>query len=287
MRVSYGSKKPMIIRIVFVVSTIFVVVFSAPLVTKGLTQLSNGVGTVYDSSVVSRIRMLLLYCRAFELDAFSCSREQELIGILDNVEEFANSLDEVALEFQPLSQELLSQLANDSFCPGVDLDSVTGLNFSSIVNDAVTSLGVDNFTLPQAEEARETLDTAQQTAVRVETTSENISIQDWQSLIFIVPFSIFAFLFLVGVVLVWFDRNVTWYICILSWVVLPLFIILVVICALCSGAIVIAASANAGKQCHALVLSRTRMFNLLLSNPLLQISVPAGMIIHQEVHLLK
>ena len=176
---------------------------------------------------------------------------QETIGILDNVEEFANALDEVAQVAQPLSKDLASQLANDSFCPGVDLDSATGLNFSSIANDAVTFLD-QNFTLPQAKEARETLDTAQQTAARVETTSDNISIQDWQSLIFIVPFSIFAFLFLVGVALVWFDRNVTWYICILSWVVLPLFIILIVICALCSGAIVIAASANAGKQVSAM-----------------------------------
>jgi hypothetical protein len=221
MRVSHGSKKPMVIRIIFVLSVGVLVTFSGLLVTQGLTQLKSGIGTVYASSV-------------------------EFNGILANVEEFSKSLDEVAKVVQPLREEVVSQLSGDVFCPGVDLNSVTGVDLNSIANKAATSLdGVENFTLPQATVFQETLDTAQETSDKVETTSENITPKDWQALMFVVPFSIFAFLYLVGVALVWLDRNVTWYICILSWVVLPLFTILIIICFLCSGAIAIGASANA------------------------------------------
>jgi hypothetical protein len=191
-------------------------------------------------------------------------------------------LEEVAQLVQPLREELVSQLSGDVFCPGVDLNSVTGVDLNSIANNAATYLdGVENFTLPQAEVFQETLDTAQETADKVETISENITPQDWQALIFIVPFSIFAFLFLVGVALVWLDRNVTWYICILSWVMLPLFTILIIICFLCSGAIAIGASANAGKgtrvaMCYLLVYGTgsPERHNLRISyaTPFIQIS---------------
>ncbi len=55
MRVSHGSKKPMVIRIIFVLSVGVLVTFSGLLVTQGLTQLKSGIGTVYASSVVSII----------------------------------------------------------------------------------------------------------------------------------------------------------------------------------------------------------------------------------------
>ena len=104
-----------------------------------------------------------------------------------------------------------------------------------------------NFTAKPIAETQYIVDKAQQTIDKVETTSDDITPKDWQSLMFIVPFSIFSVLFVLGVALAWCDRVVPWYTCILTWIILPLFIILIVICFLLSGGIAIVASANAGE----------------------------------------
>ena len=76
-------------------------------------------------------------------------------------------------------------------------------------------------------------------------TADNITLGSWQSLIFIIPFPIFSSLFVFGVLLAWFGRFHRGYARFLTWGVLPLFFILIVICYLLSGAVAIAASANA------------------------------------------
>lgn len=176
---------------------------------------------------------------------------QELNRILGEVNDFTNVLQEVGQVIQPLKDNLIARLANDSFCPGVNLSEVTGVDFDSILNDTVTTLdSVNDFTIPLANETIEVLDAAQKTTNNMENTSDNITPTDWQSLIFVVPFSIFAFLYLVGVALAWRKKHVSWYTCILSWTVLPLFVVLIILCFLCSCAIVIGASMNAGKERH-------------------------------------
>lgn len=62
MKVSYGSKKPLIIRITFILAAITLVAFATTLVTQGLTQLRNGVGTLHASSVV-RVMICVLAWR--------------------------------------------------------------------------------------------------------------------------------------------------------------------------------------------------------------------------------
>lgn len=151
----------------------------------------------------------------------------------------------------------MTRLSNDTFCSNVDLNAQTGIDFDSIINDAVVFLdNLGDFNTEGVDNAESAFDTIEQTADNVEQTADNITPQSWQSLIFIVPFSVFAVLFLVGVALAWCEKSVAWYTCMLSWVVLPLFIILIVICFLCSGGIAIAASANAGKT---IVVSLSRL----------------------------
>jgi hypothetical protein len=140
---------------------------------------------------------------------------------------------------QLLKENIVARLANDSFVP----------DFDSILNDTVTTLdSANNFTIPKENETLEALNAAQKTTNNMENTSDNITPTDWQSLIFVVHCSSFVFLYIVGVVLAWRKENVAWYTCILSWVVLPLFVVLIVNCFLCSGAIAIGASAKAGKE---------------------------------------
>jgi len=146
----------------------------------------------------------------------------------------------------PLRNELISRIGNESFCPGVDLEAQTGVDFDTIINDAVTFLdSLGNFSEVDVSETRDVVEQAQSTNDNVQETSDNITPSDWQSLIFIVPFTVFSVLFCLGVALAWCGRAINWYTCFLKWVVMPLFIILIVICFLCAGAIAIGASANA------------------------------------------
>ena len=154
-----------------------------------------------------------------------------------------------------LRDELVSKLSNDSFCPGVDLNAATREDFDAIIQNTTTFLeDLGNFSLAKVDDTQEAVQTAQDTTEAVRRTSENITPSDWQSLIFIVPFSVFAVVFLVGVALAWYERDVKWLIFLLRWIVLPLFIILVVICFILAGAIAITASANAGKTIRWVVI---------------------------------
>lgn len=223
MRAIEGSKKPMIVRIVFVISAIMVVTFAALLVTEGLTQLKSGVVTVYDSSVeVGRI-----------------------LGVIDD---FANALEGVGDNVAPIRDELVNRVSDDNFCAGVDLNAVTGIDFDSLTANVVEYLNeIEDYT-GFSDDIQEATADLRRAAQSVEETSENITPRDWQSLMFIVPFSVFAVVFVVGVALAWCGRSITWYTCILSWFVLPLFILLVVVCFIVSGGIAIAASINAGRR---------------------------------------
>lgn len=151
MRVSESSKRPMIVRIVFIISSMFVVAFSALLVTQGLTQLRNGVVTVYDSSV-------------------------EVGRILGEVDELVTALDNVGQSAVPIRDELVTRLANDTFCPNVDLSAQTGEDFDTIIDDAVVFLeDLGDFEGADVSEAKHVINKAQETTVTVSETSDQIA----------------------------------------------------------------------------------------------------------------
>jgi hypothetical protein len=221
-QVPYGSKKPMIYRTVFLTATITLVIFSTLLVTKGLTQLNNGINTLYDNSV----------------------KVNGIIADAQNVLETVVQTSEAAASLRNATE---SRLQEREFCPGANLSAVTGADFDVIIPEVISVLNdLGNFSQGEMTNVQEALDQAADTGDDVEYTFNNIQINDWQSLIFIVPFSIFCFVFIVEALLAWFNKSFKWLTRIIKWLVLPLFFILVIICWACAGAIAIGASANAG-----------------------------------------
>jgi hypothetical protein len=212
----------MIYRTTFIIAAITLVVFMSLLVTKGLTQLKNSINTFHQNAV-------------------------EVNRIINNVEYLLDTVDQTTKSAVSLRDETLSRLQDGEFCPGGDLSAVTAGEFDVIIPQVISILnGLGNFSQEETEDVQRALDQAADTVGDVEETSDNIQVKDWQSLIFIIPFSIFCLVFIVGVLLAWFDISLKWLTRLITWFVLPLFFILVVVCWGCAGAIAIAASANAG-----------------------------------------
>jgi hypothetical protein len=222
LKVPRGSKKPLIIRTTFIIAAIILLVFSVLLVTKGLTQLETGINTVYSSSV------------AWD-------------GIIGQAQQIVDTLRTRGEEAIPLREELVAQL-NDEFCSGTNLTAETGTEFDAITQNVTSFLyGLGNFSQDDVAELEAGLANAAASSNNTAETLEKIELDSWESLIFIIPFSIFFTVLVAGVLLAWFDRSIKWFTFALSWVILPLFFIMIIICYVLAGAIAMSASANAGK----------------------------------------
>jgi hypothetical protein len=196
-------------------------VFSVLLVTKGLTQIETGINTVYSSSLA--------------LD--------ELIGKAEQVVDKLSTAGEQAI---PLRDEVVSQLTD--FCQGANLTAETGTDFDAITENVTSFLNdLGNFSQDFVEELEYGLDNASHASSNAAETTEKITLESWESLIFIIPFSIFFTALVVGVLLAWLDRSNKRFSFFLSWAILPLFFILIIVCYIIAGGFAIGASANAGK----------------------------------------
>ena len=220
-KVPYSSRWPMIIHTAFIITNITLVIFTALLVSKGLTKLESGINTIHSNS-------------------------QMVNQIIDEVSSFVDAIDNTVREGISLWNATISLLKNN-FCPGADLTVETGTDFDAIIENITTFLNrLGNFLQVNIADAQEASCTASNTGDSIESTSYNIQLKIWQSIIFIIPFSVFSIIFISGVLLAWFDWSFKWLTSLITWLMLPLFIIWVIICWVCCGAMAIGASANAG-----------------------------------------
>lgn len=220
-KVPYGSKRPMIIRTTFIIAAITLVIFTALLVSEGLTELETGINTLYSNARTAN-------------------------QIIDEVNSFINAVDNTARASVSLRDATISLLKND-FCPGGNLTAETGTDFDAIIENVTTFLNsLGDFSQAKIASAQEASQSASNTGDQIESTCNNIQLKDWQSLMFIVPCSVFFVVLISGVLLAWLDRSFKWLTSLITWLVLPLFIIWVIICWVCCGAVAIGASGNAG-----------------------------------------
>ena len=179
-KVPYGSNRPMIVRTAFIIANITLVIFTALLVSEGLMQLESGINTFYSNS-------------------------QTANQIIDEVSNFINAIDNTVREGISLQNATNSLLKND-FCPGGYLTVETGTNFDAIIVNVTTSLNcLGNFLQANIMDAQGASHTASNTGDSIESTSDSIQLKSWQSLIFIIPFSVFSIVFISGVLLAWYD----------------------------------------------------------------------------------
>jgi hypothetical protein len=220
-------KRPFIVRVVFVNCGLIFIVFSILFVTQGLTNLNTTVKTMTNS--------------ARDL--------QEISNTADNV---LKSIASIGQNADGIRQKLITYASDPGFClnnPSLVNQSAT--NFAEMLNVTVATLkALGDFMGSNSNDLSDvaaiTSDTCQ---VAIEQT-ENFDLTDWPSLVVLIPFTLVPTALLVGVVMAWFGIDIPVYKSFLSWLVLPLFIILTIAAYTLSCLIMISASANAGMLLH-------------------------------------
>lgn len=127
------------------------------------------------------------------------------------------------------------------------LQTETGTNFASLIASITDLLGgfEGNFQPNEKEELMNSTVYIQDSANGLEENVQNVDIGDWQSLIVIIPYIITPSFLMVGVCAAWVDYDMPKFRCLLSWLILPLFVLQVLFSYIASATLLIAASANA------------------------------------------
>ena len=113
----------------------------------------------------------------------------------------------------------------------------------STIRDALVAMG--NFHASRADSLQNATAIIETCASILGEDVNQVTIDDWQSLVIIIPFIITPSLLLVGVSAAWFDVNLPKFRRFLTWCVLPIFVLQAIFAYSLSSAMMISASANA------------------------------------------
>ena len=78
---------------------------------------------------------------------------------------------------------------------------------------------------------------------------DKYGLKSWHGLVFSIPIIIISFLMMVGTIMSWAHSTTEWFICILTWLLLPLLILIVTLSVIGCGAASILLVMNAGESC--------------------------------------
>lgn len=208
-------------RIVFLIAGVLFIVFTFLWVALGITQLQDTVNTVDNAN-------------------------HDVDQILSESAAITTSLRSLGRTGTDLRMDMTSVLEN--FCTAnPDLEAQTGYDFVGSTQDALDFLDdLGDFIDKDLVDVEEGIADAQKGTADVNDVVDKID-GTWQSLLIAVPFVVLATLMLLGMTLVWLEISPPFCTSVLSWVILPLFVIATVVAFLLCGGAVINTVANAGK----------------------------------------
>uniref|UniRef100_A0A7S1UXK6 Protein tweety homolog n=1 Tax=Grammatophora oceanica TaxID=210454 RepID=A0A7S1UXK6_9STRA len=215
------SKRPFRVRVAFLAATLVFITFTILLVTNGITNLQDTATTVVNAN--SEIQQL-------QRDASS----------------IVSSLDSLIVPTRDIRGELV-KLNEGSFCPDdPSLTQDTGIDFDNLIDEAIVLLEqLGDFLEGDLDDLETALDTAEDTTKQIEDQADNIELNDWQSLVIIIPYVLIPSFLLVALMMTWFDASFPTYTCVVQWFFLPLFILITSIAFVLSAAVLTGAVANA------------------------------------------
>ena len=195
--------------------------FTVLLVTQGITQFKDSVGTYGDSN-------------------------EEVQSILQDAKAISISLQSIGQSSIEIRDALTANLGN--FCPGEpNIQTETGINFDELATQAIDQINqLGNFLEGNVGEFQGEIDAALSTSQQVGDTVDQVQANDWESLIFLIPNIILGTFMIMGVALAWFKQSIPAFTCALSWVILPLFFLASSFAFVSSAVVVYFAIANAG-----------------------------------------
>lgn len=215
--------RPMRVRSVFLVSGAIFLTFSILIVTQGLSKLQTTVNIL--SGTTGELNSMV----------------EELQVILeDGIRVAAGVADRVR-------GSLETEITGNGFCPANPLldNSDFGRQLQSQAQSAVDQLQLlDSFLNQNLDGLESALQSARVVTGDLHAQADQIDLTDWQALLALIPFSLVPALLMAGTIMAAFDVGVDWYRCLLNWVTLPIFILLVTIAMAIAAAMVTAAAVN-------------------------------------------
>ena len=119
--------------------------------------------------------------------------QQEVNSVIADADVAADMIISLGKTADELRGLMLNNLS-DGFCTAVpDLEAATGIDFDALTQKVTESLNSTDFPRERLAELREGLAEAETTSQNVAETTENISVNDWQSLVIIIPFGTSCF----------------------------------------------------------------------------------------------
>mmetsp|Transcript_32292 Transcript_32292/g.47368 ORF Transcript_32292/g.47368 Transcript_32292/m.47368 type:complete len:663 (-) Transcript_32292:186-2174(-) len=211
-------RTPTIVRTVFMICALSVVAFSVVGVTEGYDNLQKVFNTV-DDSTDEVIRLL-----------------EDAQQILDVVSTVGRSSIEVV--------DALSQSLNN-FCPNFDLLGETGINFDDISSSVSSALDDISPAVDTIENIEQTINSGIDTLERVQDIEEDFILRDWYMMVYIIPLIICTSLLMVSTILAWMDFSYQWYQRLSTYIIFPIFFLLVIIGSILAVVLGAASAANA------------------------------------------
>lgn len=211
------------VRVTFILSGITFILFAVLLVTEGITNLQETVRTVHQSSI--------------DIGTLSTEAEEIINVGLRDVRGLANNV-RVALG---------AELEGDAFCPadpGLD-NNEAAADVRDKADQALDLLGqLDDFMRDEIDVISEAITEAGSAAAEVEEGLGDVDLTDWEALLILIPFTFVPCLLVAAAILAHFDVEFPFFICFINWFLMPLFILMVVACAVVATLMIAAASAN-------------------------------------------
>lgn len=199
------KSKATISRIVFILSGILCIAFASLMVTHGITNLQSGINTAHDNSI----------------------KFNQLTGDATRViREGLTGLRETAINIRSVIE---TELSPDRFCPANPelAESNFGQSLRLQADDVLRLLGeVENFHDSELGELDNALQELFDRTEEINNEVEDINLYDWESLIILLPYTVFPALLIIAAMLALFDVSSDHYHCFISWFVLPIFIIM-------------------------------------------------------------
>ncbi|CAB9498380.1 expressed unknown protein [Seminavis robusta] len=214
---------PRRIRITFFLCGLIQIIFSMLLVTKGVANLQQTTDTIQVSTETLR-----LYVK----DARDVSLKLEKIG-------------ESGLFMR---DQVVSDLDRDNFCPGNPAfdQTIQGKRILSTADGAVLMLNdLGDFVTNNVATLEEILEDTQQQLDDVDSSVSNVETYEWLGGLVTLPYLILATLMMVATVAAQANSMTDCYLCILDWIVLPLYILVTIFSYVALVVALIGASLNA------------------------------------------
>jgi hypothetical protein len=217
------NASPTGVRATFIMAGVIFILFAILLVTQGVTNLQD---TIYSVNL-----------SASEIDALATEADDILHSGLLNLQAEATSL----------RDGIVAELSGDNFCPA----DPTLQNFPDAANirnltDSSEQLlsQLDTFLADQVEGVSAAIDDAAKGARQVKNATDDVDLLGWKTLFVLIPYTIVPCLLVSAAIMAHFDADLPILNTAVRWFLMPLFVIMVIVCAGVASGMIAAASAN-------------------------------------------